>query len=116
MKRSVRLRLHDVLKNIDGIEYAVSGKTFEDFRSDWLLRHGIERGMEIISEASKHIPENLRQTQPELSWRGIIGIGNILRHDYENVSEKIIWNAIGSDLPPLRKAIVAMLATLKEDD
>lgn len=56
--------LDDIIDAIDGIEAAVQGKTFEEFQSDWLLRHGVQRGLEIISEASRHIPEAMLARAP----------------------------------------------------
>ncbi|MDX8525714.1 DUF86 domain-containing protein [Mesorhizobium sp. MSK_1335] len=49
---------------LDGIAAATAGKTLEDFRSDWLLRHGVERGIEIISEAARHVPDDLTALAP----------------------------------------------------
>jgi uncharacterized protein with HEPN domain len=57
-----------MLKAIEGIEEALAGKTFEDFSREWLLNHGIQRGMEIISEASRHLALDLKKTRPEIRW------------------------------------------------
>ncbi|MBS0276199.1 MAG: DUF86 domain-containing protein [Proteobacteria bacterium] len=115
MARAVRPSLYDVLAAIDGIEGAIAGKTFDEFKDNWLLRHAIQRGVEIISEACRRIPEPLRQIQPDIPWREIMGIGNVLRHDYESVSDEIIWNVARNRLSSLRQAITAIEATLPED-
>lgn len=115
MARAVRPSLYDVLVAIDGIEGAIAGKTFDEFKDNWLLRHAIQRGVEIISEACRRIPEPLRQTQPDIPWREIMGIGNVLRHDYESVSDEIIWNVARNRLSSLRQAIKAIESTLPED-
>jgi uncharacterized protein with HEPN domain len=115
MARSIRPSLYDVLTAIDGIERAVAGKTFDEFLNDWILRHAIQRGVEIISEACRRIPEPQRLTQPDIPWREIMGIGNVLRHEYESVSDEIIWNVVHNHLPKLRKAIKAIDAALPED-
>jgi uncharacterized protein with HEPN domain len=115
MARAIRPSLYDVLAAVDGIEHAIAGKTFDEFKSNWLLRHGIQRGVEIISEACRRIPEPLRLTQPDIPWRDITGIGNVLRHDYESVSDEIIWNVVHNHLPKLRKATRAIDAALPED-
>ena len=88
--------------HLPGIERSVEGKTFDDFRADWLLRHGVQRGLEIISEAARRIPADLQGTQPQIPWAQIVGIGNILRHEYHRVSDKIVWNVAQTHLPPLR--------------
>lgn len=115
MARAVRPSLYDVLAAIDGIEGAIAEKTFDEFKDNWLLRHAIQRGVEIISEACRRIPEPLRQTQPDILWREIMGIGNVLRHDYESVSDEIIWNVARNRLSSLRQAIKAIESTLPED-
>jgi uncharacterized protein with HEPN domain len=94
---------------LDGIAAATAGKTLDDFNSDWLLRHGIERGIEIISEAARHIPENLEALASEIPWKQVRGIGNILRHEYHKTSGAIVWAVVTDSLPPLRLAVARML-------
>lgn len=60
MARKVRPVLDEILKAITGIEAVIVGKTFDDFEREWLLRHGVQRGIEIISEASRHLPADLK--------------------------------------------------------
>jgi len=67
MARNIRPVLQDILMAIQGIEAAIAGKTFADFQSEWLLRHGVQRGIEIISEASRHLPEALLASRPEIA-------------------------------------------------
>jgi uncharacterized protein with HEPN domain len=58
---------------IEGIERSVSNKSFADFEQDWLLKHGVQRGGEIISEASRHLPQNLRNEHPAISMEADCG-------------------------------------------
>ncbi|WP_348639509.1 HepT-like ribonuclease domain-containing protein [Mesorhizobium sp. M7A.F.Ca.MR.176.00.0.0] len=88
---------------------AAAGKTLDDFNSDWLLRHGIERGIEIISEAARHIPDDLAALAPEIPWKQVRGIGNVLRHEYHKTSGAIVWAVVTDSLPPLRLAVERML-------
>ena len=99
------------MEAIDGIGIALQGRSFEEFQADWLLRHGVQR--EIISEASRHIPENLKARRPEIPWTEIAGIGSILRHAYHRVSDRVIWNTATHALAPLRAAVIALLADLQ---
>jgi uncharacterized protein with HEPN domain/predicted nucleotidyltransferase len=101
-ERLVRPALHAVRKAIAGIEQAVRGKTLDDFRADWLLRHGVQRGIEIISEAARRIPPELQARQPNIPWAQIMGIGNVLRHEYHRVSDTLIWNVVQDYLPLLK--------------
>jgi uncharacterized protein with HEPN domain len=85
MARNIRPVLQDILTAIHGIEAAITDKTYADFRSDWLLRHGVQRGIEIISEASRHIPAALLASRPEIAWDQVKGIGSVLRHEYHRI-------------------------------
>ncbi|HLY59047.1 MAG TPA: HepT-like ribonuclease domain-containing protein [Stellaceae bacterium] len=112
--RLVRPALRAIIEAIDGIDTASRGKSIEDYDGDWLLRHGIQRGIEIISEAARRIPAELQATQPHTPWAEIMGIGNILRHEYHRISDTVIWNVVQHHLPPLRAAVSAIEAVLKE--
>jgi uncharacterized protein with HEPN domain len=114
MDRLVRPARRAIQDAIGGIEASVGGKTFDGFQSDWLLRHGIQRGLEIISEAARRIPADLRNTQPHIPWDQIIGIGNVLRHEYHRVSDKVVWNVAEVHLPPLKTAIDAIATALDD--
>jgi len=114
MDRSVQPALRAVLEAIAGIEEATRGKSMSDYSSDWLLRHGTQRGIEIISEACRRIPPDLRGTEPQIPWAEIMGIGNVLRHEYHRISDTIIWNAVQYRLPLLKQAITAINDRLSE--
>jgi uncharacterized protein with HEPN domain len=110
--RSPLLRIQDMLESIEGIEEAITGKTFRDYQRSWLLRSAIERGIEVISEASRHLDSDLK-AQHDLRWDDIAGIGNILRHEYQHVDGTIIWRAVKNDLPHLKAALLVLKASLK---
>src|SRR6266478_3000147 len=80
--RSPLLRIHDMLESIRGIEKALAGKAIRDYERSWLLRSAVERGIEIISEASRHLGRDLKAQHKDVRWKDVAGIGNILRHDY----------------------------------
>lgn len=99
---------------INGIMAATSGKTFEDCDRDWLLQRGIERALEIISEASRHLPDEALAIAPEIPWKQIRAIGNILRHQYHAVANDIVWAVVVSDIEPLYAAVRKMQAQFGE--
>jgi uncharacterized protein with HEPN domain len=113
MPRKIGPVLDEILSAIDGIQAALADKSFDDFESDWLLRHGVQRGIEIISEASRHLPAKLKAQYKGVRWSALAGIGNVLRHEYHSISDKVIWDAIRDEIPPLRKAAEAMVAGLE---
>jgi uncharacterized protein with HEPN domain len=74
-----------------------------------MLRDAVERNLERISEASRHIPKDLKAGHPEIPWQKVAGIGNILRHAYPIVDDSVIWEVVVRELPPLKAAAEQML-------
>lgn len=114
MPRKVGHIIDDLLATIERIHAKTAECSFAQFESDWELRFVVERGIEIVSEATRHLPEELKIARPEIDWRSIAGIGNILRHEYHAISNKVIWDAVKADLPPLKAAIEAIAASIDE--
>ena len=76
------------------------------------MKRAVEREIEIISEASRRIPSKLKAAEPGIPWHEIAGIGNVLRHDYEIVSDPVVWNVVQEHLPALEGAVRRMLDRL----
>jgi uncharacterized protein with HEPN domain len=114
MPRKVGHAVHDILEAILRIEEVTRGKTLSDFEKSWQLRWLVQRAIEIISEASRAIPADLTKTRPEIPWPRVHGIGNVLRHEYSGLSDRIIWNVIVDELPRLKAAIEAIASATKE--
>ncbi len=79
-------RLEDILDAIVAIAEDTAGKTFDDYAAERMLRDAVARNVERISEASRHIPNDLKARHPEIPWRKVAGIGNILRHAYRSLT------------------------------
>jgi uncharacterized protein with HEPN domain len=73
-----------------------------------------ERGIEIISEASRHLPEELKSLHPYARWRDVAGIGNVLRDEYHRVEDRILWTVVQDELPGLRIHLEAMCAEIEK--
>ncbi len=114
MARKVGHVLHDMLEAIERVEQITLGKTFADFEKSWEMRWLVQRAIEIISEASRAIPDELKDIRPEIPWPRVRGIGNVLRHDYAAISDPIIWKVVIDELPPLKQALMAISVRLKE--
>ena len=69
--------------------------------------YAVTRALEIVSEASRRMPDSFRQKHALLPWKQIMGIGNVLRHDYDNVVETIVWETVHTYLAPLLAVAVA---------
>lgn len=115
MARKVRHAFHDILEAIDRIEQVTRGKPLAEFEASWELRWLVQRGIEIISEASRAIPAELTRTRPEIPWSRVRGIGNVLRHEYQGLSDPIIWKVVADELPRLKLAVQALDAALEAE-
>jgi uncharacterized protein with HEPN domain len=104
--------LRDIAYHIDLAASFVEGFDYDTFRTDPRTVYAVTRCLEIISEASRRLPEDLKARHPSIAWRDMAGAGNIYRHDYEDVAEKHLWDAVQIDLPPLRIVIQHELAGL----
>ena len=111
--RSQFIRLSDILENIDAVTEMIEGLELGSYRRDLKLRRAVERCIEIISEASRHIPPRLKAYYPDHPWDEIAAIGNLLRHHYERVDDLIMWKIATQSLPQLRPTIVAMIEKAK---
>lgn len=91
-------------------------KTLSEYSADWLLKHGVERGIEIISEAVRRVPPSLLAERPEIAWKQVTAVGNILRHNYDKIVDGLIFEMIKRDLPPLKAAVEAIESRLSEPE
>jgi uncharacterized protein with HEPN domain len=114
MARRFDVVLDEIIQTITGIESAVYNRSFQSFKADWLLQRGIERALEIISEAVRHIPEEILAKRNDIPWSDIKAIGNLIRHEYHRVDPAIIWSVIVDDLPSLRNAVLELHSQLEE--
>lgn len=107
-------RLIDIRHNIYLARQFVEGISYEAFREDDRTFYAVTRCLEIISEASRRLPDAVKVRHPEIPWGDIAGAGNIYRHDYEDVRRSLIWGTVQDRLSPLLAVIEAELARLDE--
>src|ERR1700738_625183 len=102
--------LRDIMHHIDLAASFTVGFDYEGFCADKRTVYAVTRCLEIISEASRRLPDDLKARHPSIAWKDMAGAGNIYRHDYEDVAAQHVWNAVQIDLPPLRIVIERELA------
>jgi uncharacterized protein with HEPN domain len=90
--------------------------TFEEYSSDRKTQRAVERCIEVISEASRHIPDEIKGDRPLIPWRDVATIGNVFRHEYHAIAARIVRDTIRLDLPALEAAVRAIAAELPPDD
>ena len=80
IERIVTPRLADIIEAIERIRHVLDGVTLEAFEQNWEKRWLVERGIEIISEASRHLTDDIKERRTEIPWPKVAGIGNVLHH------------------------------------
>jgi uncharacterized protein with HEPN domain len=98
-------RLADIRHNIYLARTFVDGLTYEEFRDDDLVFYAVTRCLEIISEASRGIPAELKARHQHIPWAEMAGAGNVYRHDYEDVRQRLVWGTVHNRLPGLLEAV-----------
>jgi uncharacterized protein with HEPN domain len=97
--------LRDILHHIDLAAQFAQGFDRSRFIDDVRTVYAVTRCLEIISEASRRLPDDLKVRHPTLPWKQMAGAGNVYRHDYEDVAARYVWDTLKGDLPRLRLAI-----------
>ena len=104
--------LRDIAHHIDLALHFAVGFDYEAFVADPRTVYAVTRCLEIISEASRRLPDELKARHPTIAWKQMAGAGNIYRHDYEDVAASYVWTTLRNHLPVLRAVIAHELAAL----
>ncbi|MGB3237895.1 MAG: DUF86 domain-containing protein [Geitlerinemataceae cyanobacterium] len=108
-QRGLRESLEDILDAISEINYFVRDVTFEDFLSNREKVLAVVKLLEIIGEATKKIPYELRNKYPEIPWSSVAGMRDILVHEYWQVDVEVVWQTVKESLPVLARVISEMI-------
>lgn len=118
MSRDPTLRLQDILEAITWIESYIEGYDFETFCADRKTIDAVTRCLEVIGEATKHLPDSLTSQYPEVPWRAICGFAtpspadlrrDVLAHSYFRTEDSIIWDAATQGIQLVKPAVEALL-------
>jgi uncharacterized protein with HEPN domain len=90
----------------------VEGLDREAFRADLRAFYAVTRCLEIISEASRRLPTELKARHPAIAWKQMADAGNVYRHDYEDVAAQLVWDTVQKSLPPLKLVIESEIRIL----
>ena len=113
MTKDPRVYLAHILECIQKIErFTVDGE--DRFLGDALVQDAVLRNFEVIGEAAKRLDDAYRSAHPEIPWRALAGLRDVLIHQYEGVDLEKVWAIVEGDLPGLRKAIAALLPPLDQ--
>ncbi|MCS4541746.1 MAG: DUF86 domain-containing protein [Euryarchaeota archaeon] len=112
MPREHRAYLKDILEAIRKIERYTENITFEQFVKDELIQDGVVRNLEIIGESVKNIPDDVKSKKPEVEWKKIAGLRDILIHAYFGMDVDILWDIVKNKVPELKEKIKEVLSEL----
>ncbi len=109
MKRNMKLYLQDIWESILAIEEYRRNLSEAEFNSNRQVQDAIVRRLEIIGEAVKNIDENFRNKYPQIPWKKVAGMRDIIAHEYFGVKLDRVWDVVRKDLPELKEKIRTMM-------
>ena len=115
MNRKPELYVNDILEAIKLIEDFTKGYSKEQFFHDKLHQSAVIRQLEIIGEATKHLASHFKKKYPEIEWKGIAGMRDVLIHAYFGVNLEKVWHAVKEEVPKLKKQIQEILKAEKRN-
>lgn len=107
--RNWPLRFEDILEAIGRIQHYTDGLSYDQWQNDQKTIDAVIRNIEIIGEAANHVPPEIQNLHPDIPWRKMKGIRNILIHEYFGVDAEVLWKTTQEDLPELRVLLAKAL-------
>jgi uncharacterized protein with HEPN domain len=109
-KRHYEDYLRDMLEATQKVASFISGLSEKAFLADEKTQYAVVRALEVIGEAAKKIPEDVRSTYPDLPWRQIVGMRDVLVHDYFGVNAQVVWKTATLDVPAIAQSLNRIMA------
>jgi len=101
--------VEDILDAMNKAEALLEGFSFSQFTTDYRTNFAVIRALEIIGEATKRLPEELRNRYPDVPWKGMAGMRDRIIHGYDNVDFEVIWDVVRLDIPQIKPKIEGIL-------
>lgn len=114
MKRRDRDRLQDILKAADLVASFTTDFTLDRFLGDALVQSAVLRQLQIVGEATRHVSETFKVQHPDIPWREIVGMRNVIVHGYNEVELEVVWSVVEKFLPETAEKVATALRLLDE--
>ncbi len=114
MKREIGDYIEDIIGAIDKTMNFVKNISYEEFIQDDKTVFAVVRALEIIGEAVKNIPDDIRKNYPEIPWKDMAGMRDKVIHEYFGVKLSIVWRAVKEEIPPLKPIFEKILRDLEK--
>jgi len=114
VKREILDYIEDIISAMDKAMDFVKNMSYEEFTRDDKTVYAVVRAIEIIGEAVKNIPGNVRKNYPEIPWKDMAGMRNKVIHEYFGVKLNIVWRTVKEEIPPLKPLFEKILKELEE--
>ena len=109
VRRQFILYLEDMLQSMEKIEVYLNKLNFSEFKKNSMVVDAVIRNFEIIGEASKNIPKNIQEKYPEIPWRKMYGLRNLISHEYFGIDYEMIWEIAKKNLPKNRIDLIRII-------
>lgn len=113
--REYRDYIEDILSEVQLIRTFVAGYSFEEFLDEPKTQYAVCKALENMGEASKRIPESIRKKYPDVPFRQMAGLRDVVTHDYDGISYDMIWEVVERRLPALEIKLLDMLETFEKN-
>ena len=113
--RDMRDFLEDALDAMEKAEQFTSEMSYEAFKKDDKTIFAVIRALEVIGEAIKHVPDDFRNSYPEVPWRDISGMRDVLIHEYFGVDMETVWETVKKNIPKTKPVIKSILKSLTKE-
>lgn len=113
MQKDITIYVDDIIFSMTLIEKYITNISSEEFEKSYDIQDKVMRRLEIIAEAAKKLPKEIRTLHSEIPWKSIIGLRNIIIHNYDNVNTREIWQIIKYQLPDTKKQFITLRSSLK---
>jgi uncharacterized protein with HEPN domain len=114
MKRNIVIYVRDILQNMQDAEDFVQGLSYDQFKVDKKTFNAVLRAVEVVGEATKHIPADIREKYPAVPWKEMAGMRDKVSHFYFGVDPEVVWNVVKDRIPTLKPIIEKILQGLEQ--